>query len=483
MRLVTRGLGLITTLFVARLVSPAELGTFAIVVIPDAGLLAISELGLGPSLVQMQKDPAPYVNTAWTMQVTRGVVLFLAEVLLAPLWCDFFRVPEAVWPMRVLALGQLCFGLQSMAPALLRREFRFDKIFVNYFVETIFHAGVTLGLALYFHNLWAPLLGIVISRAARSVSTYAVHPLPMRLGFDRARAAEMFRFSRWLSLQSAADFVLQTFDNMVTGRVIGKVPLAEYRMAYQLATEGPLSLQWVVSSVAFPAFARVQADVGRVRSKFRAMHGMGVAVMLPLCALIVALGDILIPLLVGPRWAPAATPLRILIFGALIRSVLQTAFPLLQGLGHSRADFLLKGVQMIALCLLLYPAARYWGIPGVAMAVVIAAATALPVWAHTLRKLGNVSATDMIQPVVVPVLATVAGLALLWLLPAKACTWSHLVGYGSLFLATYGLVSFCAYRIMPKSGFGSMLVEMKQLPNAFVCSACCQTSMAAAPSG
>lgn len=457
LRVLARSVGLVATLVVARVVPIGDLGAYGAILIADQALQALTQLGFTTALVQMQKDPTEYLDTAWTAQVVRSAAIYALEFALAPVWCAFFHVPEAVTPMRVLALGQLVLGFHSMSTAILMREMKFERLFFTYAAEALVHAAVTLGTAIVLRNVWAPVLGLLAGTSARVVVSYLVAPYRPRLRFDAAKAREMYRLTKWVGAYAVADFFLATTDNAVTGRVVGKVPLAHYRMAYQLATEGPLTLQWVVTSVAFPAFSSIQRDASRVRTSFRALLALVAVAMLPVCTAMVLLAEELVEVLLGSAWQPAVLPLQILASAGLLRAVIDTAPPVLRALASTRADFGLKLVQVFVLCALLYPAGTRFGVVGVAWSVVAAASVTLVPWALVLRRRVGLGAADFLLPFTSPFAAAALAVGVTALLPETAASWPSLLGRGAVFLATYAVTTRVLLRVAPGSGLGAIL--------------------------
>lgn len=462
LRLFTRSLGVISTLFVARLLPHSEIGAFGVVLIADAGLQAITAWGFTAALVQMKRDPGPYLDTAWTVQIVRVLVVYAVEFALAPHWCAFFRVPEATTALRVLGFCHVVLGFHSISTSLLMRDLRFDRLFYNYAVEAFVHAGVTISLSFWLRNIWGPVLGLLAGFTTRVIVSYLVSPVRARFGFDLAKAREMFRYTKWLTGYALADFAIETSDKAVTGRILGTESLAQYRMAYQLATEGPVSIQWIVTRVAFPAFSRIQADRSHVIANLRAILGLVAAIMLPLTAGLVLLGPVLLPILLGPGWTPAILPLQILVCAAMLRAIIDTAPPVLRALGYTRADFVLKLIQLVTLLGVLYPAARLYGTTGAACAVVLAAVLTMPAWAVALRSALRLAWRDLLFPFVSPLTAALLALGVGTVLPQSRAPWLTLVTHSLAFLAIYGATSWILLRKLPASGVGVMLREMKK---------------------
>src|SRR5690606_17029308 len=73
------GMSLVSNLALAALLFPEAFGVMALVRLVLRGLKMFSDVGIGPSIIQHRRgeDPA-FLNTAWTIQIVRGVLLFLA---------------------------------------------------------------------------------------------------------------------------------------------------------------------------------------------------------------------------------------------------------------------------------------------------------------------------------------------------------------------------------------------------------------------
>jgi lipopolysaccharide exporter len=452
LRAVTRGSAVVTTIVLARLISPEQYGIFATILIANQALAAATDVSVDFALVQMRDDPRPYLSTAWTVGVVRGALLFVVIFAGAPAFCDLFHVPDAVPLLRALALVQVIIGFHNIGVITLRRDLVFDRIFALQVTEVITYSVVVIAVAAVTHDAWALVVAVVASFAARVVASYVVTPIRGGFGFDYGQFVRMFTFSKWTNAYVFIDFVLETADNTVVARVVGATSLAFYRMGYQLATEGTSAVQWVVNAVAFPAFARIQLDREHVRRSYRALLGAVTAVVVPLAIGLAMLGGIGVPLILGERWAPAAAPLAVLAIAALIRALLESARPLLLGLGHSRGDFGLKLVQVTLLVLLVVPAGLAFGVQGVAWAVLAAAAGSLPAWLIVLLRTARLSIGDVVQPIIAPFVAGAGGALVLALLPAPEVAWTDLATRGAALAIAYGGITFLLLRLLPGSG-------------------------------
>ena len=91
----SQGLRLASNLILARLLFPEAFGLMALVTVVLVGLAMFSDVGIGPAISRSPRgdDPA-FLNTAWTMHVIRGVMLWLTALALAWPLAWFYEAPD-----------------------------------------------------------------------------------------------------------------------------------------------------------------------------------------------------------------------------------------------------------------------------------------------------------------------------------------------------------------------------------------------------
>ncbi|MCU0668076.1 MAG: oligosaccharide flippase family protein, partial [Myxococcota bacterium] len=89
-----QGLRLVGNLVLSYLLFPEAFGLMLIVNTVLLGLQILSDLGLQPAIIRHPRGDDPdFVNTAWTVGVIRGAVLFAIGLALAIPIARFYREP------------------------------------------------------------------------------------------------------------------------------------------------------------------------------------------------------------------------------------------------------------------------------------------------------------------------------------------------------------------------------------------------------
>ena len=91
------GFRLLSSVILSRLFLPQYFGLMALVTTVIVGMNLFSHVGLQDSVIQNPRGDEPvFLNTAWTIQVMRGIGLFLLSIPLAWPVARFYHEPQIV---------------------------------------------------------------------------------------------------------------------------------------------------------------------------------------------------------------------------------------------------------------------------------------------------------------------------------------------------------------------------------------------------
>src|SRR6185437_4494802 len=205
LRLAIRGLGFISVVILARLLTPADFGLIALATVIIAALELMSAFSFDVALIQKQGQSRAHYDTAWTITIIFSAITGLILVALAYPAARFYGDPRLQPIMYVLAAGTVVEGFQNIGVVAFRKEMDFSREFGFQISKKIFSFVVTVPLAFWLRNYWALVAGIVAGKAAGTIVSYMAHPYRAR--WSTAAWAELFHFSRWLFLNNFLGFL------------------------------------------------------------------------------------------------------------------------------------------------------------------------------------------------------------------------------------------------------------------------------------
>ena len=136
----------VATIVVARLLSPADYGLMALAGIWTATLAKVSEMGLGPTIIQFQDLEDRELNACFWLTMCLGVG-YLALYTAAPAIAAWFASPRLLDVLRVVGLSLPLVAVRLVPDSLLRKQLKLDKVSQARIASTVVSIPVVLGMA------------------------------------------------------------------------------------------------------------------------------------------------------------------------------------------------------------------------------------------------------------------------------------------------------------------------------------------------
>jgi O-antigen/teichoic acid export membrane protein len=363
---------LLVLMALGRLLSPEDFGLMGAAAVVVALSQIVSQVGVGPAIVQRKELSDEHVRVAFTISGVLGFVLGAAVWLAAPALAAFYRIPAVEPVLRGVAFLFPIDGLNTVGESLLTRQLRF-RLFVALDVGSYIlgYACVGVLLAWQGYGVWA-LVGANLSQVTlRTVAMYFATKHAVRPSLDLRAGRDLLTFGFGHSLAQIGTVLSQQGDNLVVGRWLGPVALGVYGRAYSLMVMPATVFGRIVNRVLFPVMSQVQDERHRLAAGYERALAIVALLALPLSAFLWVIAPEFIPVLLGPAWTGAVLPFRLFTIGLLFRmsSKISDACTKAAGAVYSRA--LLQGAYA-ALVVSGAIIGQRWGVGGVAVAVSLA---------------------------------------------------------------------------------------------------------------
>lgn len=370
----------------ARLLSPDDFGLLAIALVAVDILLSLTDMGMTPALVQRSAVKESHYHVAWTVGVSRSLLVALGIFAFAPVIATLFDEPRAIPIIRVLAMRPLLDASASMKVADLERHLRFRGLAVLHLAVAVVNAGTSIALA-PFIGVWALVAGALAGPSVYGVLSYVMAPYRPRIRLDLTAASSLIRFGRWIFLLGLIGLLSRFVLQAVISRRLGTVELGLYYLAARIAYLPSEVSAELIGSVAFPLYSRIQSDTEEARRAFRLLFTGMIGLLLPVAALLLVLAPSLVHDLLGPRWAGTESAIQVLAVVTMIELFGDALTPVFKGLGRPSAVVLQAGVQTCILTALVWELAGRFGLAGAVSAWLPATAAAQIVGFLILRRM------------------------------------------------------------------------------------------------
>jgi len=325
LRLFIRGLGFISTLILARLLVPADFGLVAMATAATAFIEMLGDFGFHVFLVQKQDLSSDDLDTAWTVQMIIAALQSAVLACLAIPYARFYGEPRLTMVMWILSASTLLSGAKNIGIIHFQRELQFHLEFRLRATCKLVAFVVTVALAWLMRSYWALVIGSVVLRVTELFLSYSMHPHRPRFRIRGSR--EIFSFSKWIYCNTTLNFLFQRSPDFVIGKLAGAGPLGLFSLGFEIAFLPRAEMAAPINRVAFPAYAKMRHDLKALQDGYLYVLGMIVIGVFPACLGISATANVLIPFLLGEKWAGSVPIVQILGIAGALGSLVSNAEP------------------------------------------------------------------------------------------------------------------------------------------------------------
>ena len=250
-------LRLAANIVLSALLFPKAFGLMAMVNVFVLGLTLFSDIGIGPSIVQSKRGEDPvFLNTAWTIQVARGFVLWIVSVLGANSFAVWYGEPQLASLIPVAALAAIISGFSSTRWFTASRRIAVARLTIIDFVGQSLGVVATVIWCMVTRTVWAIVFGSLIGTTTKMILTYvALEGETNRFAFDKTAFRELTHFGRWVFVSTALSFLTSQIDKLMLGAFVPLELLGVYNFAAQLAALPPALATALTGAVLFPLLA------------------------------------------------------------------------------------------------------------------------------------------------------------------------------------------------------------------------------------
>ena len=320
----------------ARLLPPEDFGIVGIAYIATGFASILTDLGLGPAIIQRKTITERHVRVCHTLSIGAAVLMGMTLYGGAGLVAAFFKDPRVEPVLQVLAFTFPFSGFGITAGALLTRRMAFNPLVkIELFTSVVGYGGVAVAMAASGLGYWSLVGGTLVQTVLATLLKYAVTRHDLRPLAAHPEIHDLFGFSAGMSLNSTANYFARQGDYFVVGRLMDATSLGFYSRAYSLMQLPLTFFGSALSRVLFPAASKVQDDPKRFQRAFLTTFSLSVAISLPISLAVAILAPEIILVLYGEKWEATIPLLQILALFGVFRMSYNTAAAFVRARGQA----------------------------------------------------------------------------------------------------------------------------------------------------
>lgn len=302
-KILQRALGLISTLILARLLTPDDFALIAIVTLSLYFFDVLSQSGSDPYIVQKQQVNNDDLNTSWTLDLLLKLSFFLLFILLASPIAAFFSQPQLVLGLQVASITLVINALRNPGIILFKRDLDYKYLFYLSLVQKIIGFIVVVYLAFTFKNYWAFIIADIVASLFFLVGSYVIHKFRPTLSLLKVR--EQWRFSKWYLCKNVVGYLRSQVDTIIVAKFFSTTQLGNYHMARDIAMLPAYNLLGPAIEPLLANFKDYKRDPANLGIRLTAVLCIVTFIATPIACFVALYPKLIIGVLLGEQWTLA----------------------------------------------------------------------------------------------------------------------------------------------------------------------------------
>jgi O-antigen/teichoic acid export membrane protein len=307
-----------SNIILTRLLEPKIFGLMSIVTIFLISIQLFSDFGINQSIIRHRRGEEPvFLNTAWTVQVVRGICIWLVYLIIAWPLSLIYNQPDLMWLIPFAGLNAIILGFHSTIFAKFSRHVSVDRVTIINISVYIIQIFVTLTLTLFYRSIWPLVVGSLLSSLFKLfIGHWLNRKSPNRFAWDRDALKELFSFGKWVFIATMIGFLAAQSDVVILGKLAPLEKVGVYNIAFTLSDIPRQIINGIYTSVIYPLVSKL---INLPKLVFRQKFADQRRYLLIPCAIVIAMlanfGDLVISLFYDNRYYDARWMIPILSLG------------------------------------------------------------------------------------------------------------------------------------------------------------------------
>lgn len=335
-----QGVQFLLQIILARLLDPEHYGVLSLMLIFVTLANVFIQQGFNTALIQNKDVTEEDYSSVFWVSLGISILLYGVVFVAAPAIGEFYKMPDIVAPLRVIALVLIPGAFNSVQLAKVSRQLDFKKVFLSNIGGILVSGIVGIALAYAGAGLWALvvqyLLNIVV---ACLVMLFTVKWLPQFV-INWRRISILFSFGWKLLVSGLLDTLYQDLRSLVIGKKYDEGTLGYYNRGKQFPQFIVNAVNGTVQSVMLPAMSEKQEDLQQVKALTRNSIMLSTYIMMPIMAGLAGVATPVVRILLTDKWLPCVPYMQIYCFSLAFYTVHSCNLQAINAVG--RSDIFLK---------------------------------------------------------------------------------------------------------------------------------------------
>ena len=330
----------IVSIVLARILTPSDYGTIALVTVFTTILQVFIDSGLSTALIQKKDADDLDFSSVFYFNFVLCIILYLIMFVSAPFIADFYKDSSLVSIVRVIGLTLIISGVKGVQQSYVSRHMLFKRFFFSTLGGTIFSAVLGIIMAYAGFGVWAIVFQQLSNNAIDTLILWITVKWRPIKKFSWSRLKNLLSFGWKMLASSLLDTVYNNLRNMIIGKLYTSADLAFYNQGDKFPKLIVTNINTSIDSVLLPTMSNEQDNHVRVKDMTRRAIKISTYIMAPLMIGLAFCAKPIVQIVLTDKWLPCVPYLQIFCISYLFWPIHTANLNAIKAMG--RSDLFLK---------------------------------------------------------------------------------------------------------------------------------------------
>ncbi|NMH89333.1 lipopolysaccharide biosynthesis protein [Flavivirga algicola] len=297
---------LISTLIIARVISPVDFGLIGMLAVFMAVAQIILDSGFGQALIRKKDATNRDYSSVFYLNIVLGIILYTIFYFSSPFIAYFFNEPDLELISKIAFIIIPINALGLIQFTILNKDLNFKKLSKVAILSAFISGVLGVTIAFYCMNVWALVAQSIFFYFLRTVFLWVFSSWRPIRKFSIDSIKEMYSFSLNLLLTGLIGSIFNNLYSVVIGKVYSPIDLGYFSQADRFQKIPSTSITGVIQSVTFPILSKVQNQDQRLRKGYLKIIGVAFFIIAPIMMFLMIISESLFDILLTSKWHTAS---------------------------------------------------------------------------------------------------------------------------------------------------------------------------------
>ena len=353
----------------ARLLSKAELGIFALLnSFMNFGNM-MGDGGMGDAIVQRKEYEKQHINAAFYSSIILAVIIYGAVFFLAPRASDFYKEPQLTSSLRIFSIIFVFAAVYSASFSVLQKRFAFKKIFIADGAMLLLSNVLGIVMAYYGYGVMSLVYSQIFYFGTEMLLLLFYAPIPLKLGFEKRHWKDLIGYGSGLTLIRVNTYIANFGIILEVGKLVTEAALGVFDRSFRIMNIPQRFLYDMVQRVMMPALVKKSDTKKGTLPAFEKTFSLMLSLLVPLTVYLLIFSRQVVLILLGRKWLDAVFLLQIFFLNLPMRTTASLGDTLMRVHGLIKLNLIRKIQTSVIICVLIYIGYKFDGLIGISWGI------------------------------------------------------------------------------------------------------------------